>query len=44
MTQFFNAVLAYTTDTSRIRRIESQCANDLFNWTVTEVDVIETVD
>lgn len=44
MTQFFNAVLADTTDTSRIRRIESQCANDLFNWTVTEVDVIETVD
>ena len=42
MTQFFNAVLADTTDTSHIRRMESQCANDLFDWTVTEVEVIET--
>ena len=41
MTQFFNAVLADTTDHSRIRRLESQCANDLFDWTVTEVDVVE---
>ena len=44
MGQFFNAVLADTTDRSQIRRLEAQCANDLFDWTVTEVDVIETVD
>lgn len=44
MTQFFNAVLADTTNKSQIRRLESQCANDLFDWTITEVDVIETVD
>ncbi len=42
MTQFFNAVLADTTDMSQIRQLENQCANDLFDWTVTEVDVIET--
>ena len=41
--QFVNAVLADTTDMSQIRQLESQCANDLFNWTVTEVNVIETV-
>ena len=41
MTQFFNAVLADTTDTSRIHRMGSQCANDLFNWTVTEIDIVE---
>ena len=28
---------------TEIRRLESQCANDLFSWVVTEVDVIETV-
>ena len=32
-----------TSDMSQIRRLESQCANDLFSWVVTEVDVIETV-
>ncbi len=42
MTQFFNAVLADTTDMSRIRQMETQCANDLFDWTVTEVEVVET--
>ena len=41
--QFVNAVLADTTDMSQIRQLESQCANALFNWTVTEVNVIETV-
>lgn len=40
--QFFQAVWADTTDLSQIRQLESQCANDLFSWTVTEVDVIET--
>ena len=43
MEQFFNAILADTTNQSQIRRLESQCANDLFSWVVTEVDVIETV-
>ena len=43
MDQFFNAILADTSDMSQIRRLESQCANDLFSWVVTEVDVIETV-
>lgn len=43
VSQFFNAVLADTTDKSQIRQLESQCANDLFEWTVTEVDVIETL-
>ena len=42
MSQFFNAILADTTDMSQIRRLENQCANDLFDWTITEVDVIET--
>ena len=41
--QFFNAILADTTDQSQIRRMESQCANDLFSWVVTEVDITETV-
>ena len=26
---------------AQIRRMESQCANDLFDWVVTEVDIIE---
>ncbi len=42
MTQFFNAILADTTDMSQIRQLENQCASDLFDWTITEVDVIET--
>lgn len=42
MMQFFNAILADTTDMSQIRQMETQCANDLFGWTVTEVDVVET--
>ncbi len=41
MSQFFNAILADTTDTSQISRIEQQCASDLFDWTVTEIDMIE---
>ena len=43
VSQFFNAVLADTTDLSQIRQMESQCANDLFEWSVTEIDVVETV-
>lgn len=41
--QFFNAILADTTDQSQIRQMKSQCANDLFSWVVTEVDITETV-
>ena len=44
MGAFFNAVLADTTDKSQMRRLEGQCANDLFDWTVTEVEVIESVN
>ena len=43
MEQFFNAVLADTTDLSQLRRLEGQCADELFDWTVTEIDVIESV-
>lgn len=43
MDQFFNAILADTTDLSQISQMESQCANDLFNWEVTEIDITETV-
>lgn len=41
MGQFFNAVLADTTNHSQIRQLENQCANDLFGWTITEIDIIE---
>lgn len=41
--QFINAVVNDTTDTSQIAQMQSQCANDLFGWVVTEVDVMETV-
>ena len=41
--QFFNAILADTTNLSQISQLESQCANDLFNWEVTEIDITETV-
>ncbi len=41
MTQFFNAMLADTTDLSQLHRLQSQCADDLFDWTVAEVDIIE---
>lgn len=44
MGSFFNAVLADTTDLSQIRQMELECANDLFGWTFTEVDILETVD
>lgn len=44
MQQFVNAVLRDTTCDSKIRRLESRCAGELFNWRVTEVEVIETID
>lgn len=40
--QFFNAVLADTTDKSQMRQMASGCANDLFGWVITEVDVVES--
>lgn len=43
MNQFFNAILADTTSLSQMRQLECQCADDLFDWTVTEIDVVETV-
>ena len=43
MGQFFNAILADTTDLSQIRQMESQCANDLFSGVVTEIDLTESV-
>ena len=44
MSQFFNAILADTTDMSQLRQLQGQCANDLFEWVITEVDVIESVN
>ena len=43
MQQFFNAILADTTAQSQISQLQSQCANDLFDWVieVDEIDVIE---
>ena len=41
MENFIGAILADTTSNSAIRQIESQCANTLFGWTVTEVDIVE---
>lgn len=41
--QFFRAIWADTTDLSQIRQLECQCANDLFDWTVTEVEMVETM-
>ena len=40
MEQFFNAVLADTTNNSQIARMQAQCANDLFDYVV-EIDEIE---
>ena len=43
MQQFFNAVLADTTDNSRIARMQAECANELFDYVV-EIDEIEIFD
>ena len=40
MEQFFNAVLADTTNNSQIARMQAQCANDLFDYVV-EIDEID---
>lgn len=42
--QFVTAVLGDTSDNSQIRKMQSECANNLFNWVVTEVDIVETAD
>lgn len=34
MNQFINALMADTTDMSQLARLQQQCANDLFDWTV----------
>ena len=39
--QFVNAVMADTVDTSSIRRLQAQCAGNLFDWQITEIEVIE---
>lgn len=44
MQQFVIAILNDTTDKSKIRQMESQCANDLFDWVVAEVEVVETAN
>lgn len=38
---FFTQMLADTTDMSQISRMEAECASNLFDWVITEVDVIE---
>lgn len=41
MNQFFNAILNDTSNTSQIARMEAQCADDLFDWTVTVTEMLE---
>lgn len=41
LTSFVNAVVADTTSTSQIRQLESECANTLFGWVITEIDIME---
>ncbi len=42
MEQFFNAILADTTNDSQLTQFQQQCANDLFDWVV-EIDEEVTV-
>lgn len=44
MTAFFNAVVADSISMSQIRQLENECANDLFGWVITEVDIIESTN
>lgn len=41
MGQFFNAILADTTNTSQIAQMESRCANELFGWEVIITEIVE---
>lgn len=43
MKRFVNAMMKETTDTSLITRLQRQCANDLFGWTVV-IEEEEIVD
>jgi hypothetical protein len=38
--QFLVAIVADTTSTSTIKKLQSECANELFNWVI-EVDEVE---
>lgn len=40
MEQFVDAILADSTNQSQLAQMQLQCANDLFNWTVTIDEVI----
>ena len=42
MEQFFNAILADTTNDSQLTQFQQQCANDIFDWVV-EIDEELTV-
>lgn len=42
MEQFVDAILADTTNQSKIAQMQLQCAADLFDWTVTIEEVIMT--
>ncbi len=41
---FFTEMLADTTDMSQVSQMEAECASNLFDWQITEVDVIETAN
>ena len=41
VTSFVNAVIADTTANSQMARMQGQCANDLFDWTVEIIEVSE---
>lgn len=42
MENFVAAILADTTSSSSLQQLITGCANSLFGWTVTEIDIIET--
>ncbi len=42
LNDFIVALEADTTVTSQIQQMEADCADELFDWVITEVDIIET--
>jgi hypothetical protein len=44
MDQFFNAILADTSDYSQLAQFQQQCANDLFDWVVEVDEQVEITD
>ncbi|MDO4757633.1 MAG: hypothetical protein Q4A18_00035 [Rikenellaceae bacterium] len=42
MENFVAAILADTTSTASLQQLIAGCANSLFGWTITEIDIIET--